>query len=52
MKKNLRSILVIGLALLCVALAVYVKNENVKTKAASEHKAGLIAEEKKKNKAS
>lgn len=48
MKKNLRSILVIGLALLCVALAVYVKNENVKTKAASEHKAGLIAEEKKK----
>ncbi len=48
MKKNSRSTLFVGLALLCALLAVYVKKENAKSRAVTEHKAGLIAEEKEK----
>lgn len=48
MKKNSRIISVVGFALLCTLLVVYVRKENEKSRAVTEHKARLIAEEKEK----
>lgn len=48
MKKNLRILFFIGVALLCAALAVYVQKKSADARAVSERKARSIAEEKEK----
>ena len=45
-KKNSRSILAAGLALLCAVVAAYVREENAKSRAVSEYKAGPPNSEK------